>query len=57
MKTNDELKRDLRVAQAKLRAAKCSCGGKHDPFWVPCDRTTAEMERDDVLAAMGVITY
>jgi hypothetical protein len=51
--TNDNA-RKLRQAKAKLRAAKCSCTGTHDPFWVRCERTLAEIDVDHALAAFGV---
>lgn len=54
MTTNDEKKR-LRIATAALRAARCTCTGRHDPYDIRCPRTLAEIERDNALAAMGVV--
>lgn len=47
------MKHRLHHARTKLSAAPCTCGGKHDPFWIQCPRTTAEIERDEAVRAMG----
>jgi len=56
MTTNDDKVR-LCKAMTALRSARCTCSGKHDPFWVGCPRMMAEIERDNALAAMGVVTW
>lgn len=55
MKPTEEDKRRLRQAKQQLRNARCSCTGKHDPYWVKCERTMAEIAVDNALAIMGVV--
>lgn len=47
------LKRSIREARKKLRATVCACSGKHDPFWVECPRTLAEIAFEEALARAG----
>jgi len=44
----------LRAARKRLRDATCNCDGKHDPFWMRCERALAEVEADNALATFGV---
>ena len=44
----------LRRARALLKYAVCTCGGKHDPFWVKCERTVAQIALDDALDMFGI---
>lgn len=49
----DLLKRRVREARIALRYARCTCGNQnHDPFWVRCAKTTAQIAFDDALAAL-----
>lgn len=58
--TEDQKKR-LRVARKKLFDAQCTCPPDpedqqhgHDKFYLACERTIAEIEVDEALAAMGI---
>jgi hypothetical protein len=46
------LRRRVRLAKARrvLSDSVCTCDGKHDPFWVHCPRTIAQIEYEQVLA-------
>ena len=44
----------LAEARRRLRDARCTCDGKHDPFWMKCEKAVAEADVERALAAMGV---
>lgn len=61
MKPIDEQKRRIVLAKSRLSKAQCTCGPNpdpggpgHDMFWLECDRTKAEVELDEALAAIGI---
>ena len=41
-------------ALRRLRDAKCTCAGDHDPFWVKCDKAIAEAAVARALDAMEI---
>jgi hypothetical protein len=46
-------KHKIRETRAALKAATCTCHGKHDPFWVQCSRTLAEIAFEEALTNAG----
>lgn len=48
----NEAKKQLRLAKKRLAAARCTCLGPHDPFWVRCERTLAEIDVDNAFETL-----